>query len=284
LEREGQASAAVVPMRAGDTVGDANTAGASLAPGRWSASNLEQLRAFAATERQRAGDDGSRRVAVFDADGTLWHEDIGEAFLKRLFAERQLVDYDYRRDVFAEYEARCAVDTTAGYGFCAQVMAGMDERRLDQLAAAFYAEFREHRIPEMSELVRLLRALGIEVWIVSASNRWLVRQSAADYGVPPERVLAIHTRVVDGRLTDELIEPVTNLAGKAQAIEHWIGVDPLFAAGNSANDWQMLERATTIRLVINPNATLRERIESEWGRAPASPPGPRVLTQDFAAE
>lgn len=260
-------------------VGSADNWG--LSTGRWAAPTLAALRRF--VERQsatRLGDE--RRVAVFDADGTLWLEDIGEAFLQRLYRDRRLVDYDYRVDPYAEYEARCAVDTTAGYGYCAQVMAGMEERVLDELAAEFYREFRHHCIPEMVELVQALRAVGVEVWIVSASNRWLVRQAMVDFGVPPERVLAIHTRVVEGRLTAELVEPVTNLDGKVRAIEQSIGVTPLLAAGNSANDAPMLAIASGIRLMINPSEALRRRAD-EWWLAAQGQTETSLLTQWFGA-
>jgi hypothetical protein len=35
-----------------------------------------------------------RRVAAFDADGTLWDRDLGEAFLRWLIAMRKLKNVD----------------------------------------------------------------------------------------------------------------------------------------------------------------------------------------------
>lgn len=98
-------------------------------------------------------------------------------------------------------------------------------------------------IHAIRELFRLLDANGIEVWICSATNIWTVREFAARYGVPRDRVIGNRVRVVDGVLTDELIEPVMFKEGKRAAIEREIGVRPTIVGGDSDTDFGMLEFA-----------------------------------------
>jgi HAD superfamily phosphoserine phosphatase-like hydrolase len=98
-------------------------------------------------------------------------------------------------------------------------------------------------IHAIRELFRLLDANGIEVWICSATNIWTVREFAARYGVPRDRVIGNRVRVVDGVLTDEIIEPVMFKEGKRAAIEREIGVRPTIVGGDSDTDFGMLEFA-----------------------------------------
>lgn len=98
-------------------------------------------------------------------------------------------------------------------------------------------------IHAVKELFRLLDENGIEVWICSATNIWTVREFAARYGVPSDRVIGNRVRVVDRVLTDELIEPVMFKEGKRAAIEREIGVRPTIVGGDSDTDFGMLEFA-----------------------------------------
>jgi hypothetical protein len=72
-------------------------------------------------------EEGEHRIAVFDADGTLWNDDIGEAFLRRLIQERRLIGVDYSSDIYAHYESRVKQDRCAGYGWAVQLMHGLYE-------------------------------------------------------------------------------------------------------------------------------------------------------------
>jgi len=185
---------------------------------------------------------GARRVACFDADGTLWSEDIGEAFLRWMLAGRLIATSDHGADVWEEYEHRVARDRSAAYAWAVALMAGGDEAQIAQWSAQLAAAWPNYRAP-MKALARGLHEAGFEIWIVSASNRWTVRAAAPIMGFDPARVLAIHTEVDGGRITNRIVEPVTCEGGKVSAIAKWIGVRPIFAVGDSLGDLQMLEDA-----------------------------------------
>jgi phosphoserine phosphatase len=106
----------------------------------------------------------------------------------------------------------------------------------------------------MCDLVHRLNAAGIACWIISATNRWTVEVYAEMFlAIPAERVLGITPRIRGGRIQGEADPafPVTVGAGKVAAIDSGIGRRPIFAAGDSTGDWEMLETATDLCLVID---------------------------------
>ncbi len=190
-------------------------------------------------------------VWVTDADGTLWSEDIGEGFLKRLAADRALVSPEATGDVWATYEAKVKADKAAGYAWAAQVMAGMPEAEVTARAEAYAREFvPAHLYPAMRALVDEAHARGCEPWIVSASNEWVVRAAAPLIGLAPDHAVGIRVAVENGRLTDRVVAPVTFRAGKVRAIEERIGRKPSLVSGDSSGDIEMLEWATQASLFV----------------------------------
>src|SRR2546423_12579683 len=67
-------------------------------------------------------------IAVFDADGTLWREDVGEAFLRHLVS-LGWVKLPDGSDPYEEYERRVDRDKASGYAFAAQLQAGLEQAR-----------------------------------------------------------------------------------------------------------------------------------------------------------
>lgn len=184
-------------------------------------------------------DPGPAPLACFDADGTLWSEDIGEAFLRWLIAGHLLPNHDCAKDVYADYEARVEVDRAEGYAWAVRLMAGLpveDVVRWSRQLAHAWPCYR----PAMADLARGLAAAGVEVWIVSATNRWTVTEGGRLMGFAPERVIGMSVEVADGRLTDRAERPLIANAGKVEAIGRVIGRRPDLAFGDSKGDFEML--------------------------------------------
>jgi hypothetical protein len=101
----------------------------------------------------------------------------------------------------------------------------------------------------MLELLQYLRAEGFQTWIVSGGGVHFLRAFAAEtYGIPPQQVMGsaapTEYRVIDGVPTIVKlpgIEFVDDKVGKPVGIDSRIGRRPIFAAGNSDGDFQMLE-------------------------------------------
>ena len=197
---------------------------------------------FRAAVEARLEPRAGRRVACFDADGTLWAEDIGEAFLRWLIAGRLLPHVDSGHDVYEEYERHVARDRSEGYVWAVAAMAGLAEADVQMWARQLAAAWPNQR-RAMAGLVRGLARHGFEVWIVSASNEWIVKAAAPSVGIDPARAVGIATAVADGVITDRPIRPVPSEAGKVDVIRERIGVVPEFAFGDSLGDLAMLEHA-----------------------------------------
>jgi phosphoserine phosphatase len=189
---------------------------------------------------------GTSKLACFDADGTIWTEDIGEALFRWLSAGGLLSGIDPRRDpfdVWAEYEERVRKNRSDGYAWAVQCMAGLaetDVRRWCRQMAVAWPNYR----PEMVQLIGGLSKSGFEVWLVSASNAWIIEAAAPLVGAAPAHVLGIRVAVDSAKLTDRIVPPVTCGAGKVDAIAAHIGRRPDLAFGDSMGDREMLESAT----------------------------------------
>ena len=128
---------------------------------------------------------------------------------------------------------------------------------LQEAAEEFFSSIVEKRIfPEMLRLTREMDSSGCEVWAVSSTNDWVVREGVKRFGIPRRRVLAASVQIEDGQITDRLIR-VPSGPGKATAIAEVVKkqVDACF--GNSIHDAAMLEIARHA-FAVNPNPDLEE--------------------------
>lgn len=105
----------------------------------------------------------------------------------------------------------------------------------------------------MLELLAYLRAEGFKTFIVSGGGIDFLRVFAEDvYGIPPEQVIGSSIKagyeIRDGKpLIVKLPELnfIDDKEGKPVGIHQHIGRRPIFAAGNSDGDFQMLEWTTS---------------------------------------
>jgi len=189
-------------------------------------------------------------IAAFDADGTLWREDIGEAFL------RHLVSLGWVRlpdggDPYEEYERRVDEDKRGGYLFAAQLQAGLRVAEVQAEADRFAGEWVPPRlIAEVTELRALCAEQGLTSVVVSASPLAIVLAGAKVLQIPADRCAGIEVRVVDGRFTDEPVEPVTYAEGKVLALPVRGWKTPAIACGDSAQGDKALLESAKIGVVV----------------------------------
>ncbi|WP_448141614.1 HAD family hydrolase [Stenotrophomonas bentonitica] len=220
------------------------------------------------------------RIAVFDNDGCLWCEKpmpIQADFLMRRIAEQAEADPSLRdrqpwkavhdRDqawlgdvITKHYEGD---DTTLK-----EMAAGLLSAYVDDDVEVF-ARKAEHFLrtaqnpllkrpylktayAPMRELLNYLEANGFTNYIVSGGGRDFMRPITSElYGIPPERVVG--TTVTLEYREDVGIGKVVHTSklevfddGPNKVVRIWsrIGSRPIFAAGNSNGDIQMLQFAT----------------------------------------
>jgi phosphoglycolate phosphatase-like HAD superfamily hydrolase len=213
------------------------------------------------------------RVAVFDNDGTLWCEKpmyVQLDFLLRRFKEQAEADpalqdkqpykaaytgdlkwlgdtvtKHYQGDD-ADFKVLLAAVLTAHHAITVEEHAG----RIN----AFFAEANHPTLDRpytscgyapMVELLRYLEDNGFTCYIVSGGGRDFMRPiTASMYGIPPERVVGSSVGLIykDANVYTTS-EPEFLDDGPMKPIRLWsrIGRRPIFAAGNSNGDIEMLQ-------------------------------------------
>jgi phosphoserine phosphatase len=196
------------------------------------------------------------RLAVFDCDGTLWSGDSGADFfyweVDRHMLPPRVVDW-----ALARYQTYLAgkVDEEVMCGEMVTINAGLQERVLVEEAERFFASVVAKRIfPEMLHLAQALAASGCELWAVSSTNDWVVREGVKRFGIPAENVLAASVYIEDDRVTSRL-RRVPSGPAKATAIQEVVRRPVEVCFGNSIHDAAMLEIARH-SVAVNPNADL----------------------------
>jgi HAD superfamily phosphoserine phosphatase-like hydrolase len=204
------------------------------------------------------------RLAVFDCDGTLWSGDAGERFF----------DWELRRGVVSPEVVRWARARHADYvagkvsedEMCGEMVtlhAGLEESDVLALGRQFFDEnFTRQIFPEMRELIRRLQSAGCDVWAVSSTNEWVIREAMRHFSIPAEKILAASAQVKDGVITSTLTR-LPSGPGKPKAILEVIQEVPDLAFGNSRWDAEMLTLARHA-VAVNPNSDL-EQLAREKG-------------------
>jgi phosphoserine phosphatase len=181
-------------------------------------------------------------LAVFDADGTLWREDIGEAFLRHL-VHLGWVKLPGGGDPYEAYERAVDRDKKIGYAYAAQLMAGLSQAAVEAEAVFFASEWvPPRRISDTAGLIELCRAAGLRPFVISASARPIVLTAAPLAGFEAANCRGIETVVRDGKYTEEIIEPITYAAGKIISAES-AGRLALACGDSLLGDLPMLEAA-----------------------------------------
>ena len=221
-----------------------------------------------------------RRIAVFDFDGTLFCETDPVYFDYRLFYYRVTEDPDYKDKASAvEKETAAKIKTMMDTGESAK---GLEVAHGKGVASAFagmtvgefndYVKmFREKQAPSynnmkngeayykpMIQVVNYLKANDFTVYVVSGTDRFIVRGAIEDsvLDIPPrqiigsdETIVASHQGSEDGltyqyKLEDQVITGgdfiIKNLKmNKVSVIQQEIGLQPVLSFGNSSGDNSM---------------------------------------------
>lgn len=188
---------------------------------------------------------------------------IGEDILKVKAAFQQWL----RRPVLV---AERHATTRAFYEMCAWIFAGHTRQAVGEFAEELLERtgYRANYYRGASELLSVLRSLGIETMIVSATIQPVVEVGSRYFGIPARYVRGMNLKVDDdGRFLPVLDEPVTFREGKVDAayllMKRYMdaygdarpvrSLRPLFAMGDSPSksDQQLLEIAE-IAIAVEP--------------------------------
>jgi phosphoglycolate phosphatase-like HAD superfamily hydrolase len=223
-----------------------------------------------------------KRIAVFDNDGTLWCEKpmyMQLDFLVRRFVEQARQDPSVREkqpykaafegdltwlgDAVTKHYQGDDTDVTT---LMAAVLTAHEAITVEEHAdrvSSFFADAEHPTLGRpytscgyapMVELLRYLETNGFTCYIVSGGGRDFMRPITERlYGIPPERVVGSSVGLLyqDGHLTTTA-QPEFFDDGPMKPVRLWsrIGRRPIFAAGNSNGDIEMLEFTRGMRLLV----------------------------------
>lgn len=240
----------------------------------------------------------------YDLEGeflSLLHEGDGRARIAELWASHKASPDDasirqaLRLEIYASYDRHMVREGKGPtYQWQVTLLAGLAEDAVDRAARACIegalgeALRRESHVlqdgfeielrygircyPEIESLMRRCEASGAQVWICSASSRWIVTPLAERFGIPAARVMTAEVEVepTTRRLTSRSVVPHAFSAGKVALIEQRIGYRPVLAIGDSMTDLEMLQASHNALVIDRGDAALRAIAESSgWMIQPA---------------
>lgn len=231
---------------------------------RWSDLTWQKLKA--ALKEEKASSTGSKPVAAFDADGTLWHTDLGENFFRYQIAHSGLQGLP--ADPWGHYSRwKASGDPRPAYLWLAQINKGRKFSEVQTWAQQAVETLAPLPVFEdQRRWIEILLNEGVEVFIVTASVKWAVEPGGRRLGIDEKHVLGVETAVENGLVTDRPHGFMTYREGKAAALlEVTGGRRPFFACGNTGGDTALLESATRVQLAVrtNPAIQTEELIASE---------------------
>lgn len=207
------------------------------------------------------------RVAVFDNDGTLWSEQ--PVYFQLLFVLDRVkalapqhpewqTNEPFASALKGNMKAVVALGEKGAMQLLAATHAGMTTDEFSQTVSNWIATAKHPQTGKlytdmvfqpMLELLGYLRANTFKTYIVSGGGIDFMRPwTEKVYGIPPEQVvgssLEMKFEMRDGKpalVKLPKVDLINDKAGKPVGIESHIGRRPIFAAGNSDGDQQMLE-------------------------------------------
>jgi phosphoserine phosphatase len=207
------------------------------------------------------------RIAVFDNDGTLWCEkplyipvELELAYIKSEFANRPEWQDDKLFKGIAEGDLSVLADYDTG-ALIAKLLGAHDGQKEEDYKkfcynalsninhSKFNRPLKEMTYAPMVQLVNYLQENDFKVYIVTGGEITSVRTVSEEvYNIPKENVVGssvLLEYVSDDTGTylvrTEKIQSANDKQVKPANIELHIGRKPIFAAGNSDGDYQMME-------------------------------------------
>jgi phosphoserine phosphatase len=180
------------------------------------------------------GETNALFLAFWDFDGTTLKGDCSEGLreegkliypgLCQLAIEHGLSEIYPREGGFDKFWFDYTnMDTRIGhwlaYPFIVQMLRGAKAEDVLQLSRDYFSGTLSNYLRASSvHIMRELQQGGVQSHIISASAGLFVQGVSASLGLPTNHIHGIELRIRDGRLTEELVYPVTWNIGKRQKI------------------------------------------------------------------
>ena len=186
----------------------------------------------------------AKNIAVFDADGTLWFQDINDILLTYQIQQRP----DHFKELLSDKYQK---DRSLLCETFAKKQAGMflSEFRFQSRLALSQSPF--HVFDFQRKLLAELKKQGMTIVIISASIQYLIEEAIKKYDLPVDRVLSVQMKQSkDGILSDKIIQPSSYKDKLKVFLKHYPLGSCFLVAGNTPSDLPLLEHAS-LSLVVH---------------------------------
>lgn len=209
-------------------------------------------------------------LALFDLDNTLLHGDSdhewGNFLIKKNIVDA--VSYRATNEAFFDQYKQGTLDIFeySAFSFVPLAQHSMEELHL------LHAEFMESVIRPMigkkaRDLVESHRKLGHTLLVITATNSFITRPIAAEFGI--ENLIATEPKIINGRFTNKIDGIPCFQGGKVSRLNEWlvengVTLNGSFFYSDSFNDLPLMEKVTTA-IAVDPDEKLRViAIENGW--------------------
>jgi phosphoserine phosphatase len=175
----------------------------------------------------------AKKLVVMDVDSTLIQEEVIELLGKKAGKGAEIA-------AITESAMRGELDFEASLRARVKFLAGLPESVLTDVQKEITLT------PGARTLVRTMHKLGHHVALVSGGFERVIAPIVAELGIKHMR--ANNLEILDGKITGNLVGPIIDRAGKANALrefatEHSIALEQTIAIGDGANDLDMISIA-----------------------------------------
>ena len=208
----------------------------------------ERVMPYVAALPQRSDD----AIAVFDADGTLWVNDVADDFTSWMIASGAIGG-----ELWERYLRIYRDDPPTGCRFLLQLYRGLTLAALRAKVNAYWGEHAARAwIPEVIETLVALQARGYPIWVVSGTPTEFLLPLEGLLGI--DRIVGMDFELDAGAITGQHAGIACAGEGKAEKLRSLLGERPVrFCAGNGSLDGPMMALAEHAWSVY-PNAAFAE--------------------------
>ncbi len=198
-------------------------------------------------------DYSGRKIAVFDGDGTV----LGQT--PHYLADECLYAFAKdNKDRKPELINLMKTQSNVSLEYVQNRVFFMSGDSLDtwrKRGSDFFKQYYPNKVfKPMKALIDQLQDNDFEVWVVTASPEAMYQEFLANaLNIPITHIVGVKSVISNGIITDRIIPPVPQDHGKKEAIESFVQDRPLFVAGNSRGDKEMIEYASMMHMIINPD-------------------------------
>ncbi len=203
-------------------------------------------------------------LALFDLDNTLLKGDSdyqwGEFLVRKGLVDAQQHAETNKRFYGQYTNGSLNIHEYAAFTF--KFLSAHSMEQLDQWRQEYMQEDIHKMIPDAARaLVEQHRALGHTLVIITATNSFVTRPIATEFGI--EHLLAVEPKIINGRYTQEIDGIPTFREGKIERLKQWLQGRSETLAGSyfysdSHNDLPLLE-IVDYPVAVDPDDTLRAR-------------------------